>query len=81
MSVKFLHLGNRYFFRGGGDVFKFFFPTENILTVHMKYHLFLHCGWFPQNLGLDFIRTNMHTTVYELIIKNVQSLAGILKII
>ena len=26
-------------------------------------HLFLHYGWFLQNLGKDFIRTNMHTTV------------------
>ena len=29
----------------------------------MRYHFFLHYGWFPQNLGKDFIRTNMHTTV------------------
>ena len=29
----------------------------------MRYHLFLHNGWFLQNLGKDFIRTNMHTTV------------------
>ena len=29
----------------------------------MRYHLFLHYGWFLQNLGKDFIRTNMHTTV------------------
>ena len=31
--------------------------------VHMRYHLFLQYGWFLQNLGKDFIRTNMHTTV------------------
>ena len=30
----------------------------------MRYHLFLHYGWFLQNLGKDFIRTNMHTTVF-----------------
>ena len=30
----------------------------------MRYHLFLHYGWFLQNLGKDFIQTNMHTTVY-----------------
>ena len=29
----------------------------------MRYHLFLHYGWFLQNLGKDFIPTNMHTTV------------------
>ena len=32
-------------------------------TVHMRYHLFLQHGWFLQNLGKDFIPTNMHTTV------------------
>ena len=31
----------------------------------MRYHLFLHYGRFLQNLGKDFIRTNMHTTVVE----------------
>ena len=39
---------------------------ENKQPVHMRYHLFLHYGWFLQNLGKDFIRTNMHTTVYSL---------------
>ena len=29
----------------------------------MKYHLFLHYGWFLQTLVKDFIRANMHTTV------------------
>ena len=29
----------------------------------MRYHLFLQYGWFLQNLGKDFIRTNMHTNV------------------
>jgi hypothetical protein len=29
----------------------------------MRYHLFLQYGWFLQNLGKDFIPTNMHTTV------------------
>ena len=32
-----------------------FFPNENQLVVHMRYHLFLHYGWFLQNLGKDFI--------------------------
>ena len=29
------------------------------------FHFFLHYGWFLQNLGKDFIRTNMHTTVND----------------
>ena len=32
----------------------------------MRFHLFLHYGWFLQNLGKDFIRTNMHTTVHSI---------------
>ena len=31
----------------------------------MRYHLFLQYGWFLQNLGKDFIRTNMHTIVAQ----------------
>jgi hypothetical protein len=31
--------------------------------IHMRYHLFLHYGWFLQNLGKDLIQTNMHTTI------------------
>ena len=38
---------------------------KNNLAVHIRYHLFLHYGWFLQNLGKDFIRTNMHTTVLD----------------
>ena len=30
----------------------------------MRYHLFLHYGWFLQNIGKDFIPTNMHMTVF-----------------
>ena len=37
--------------------------NENKQPVHMRYYLFLQYGWFLQNLGKDFIRTNMHTTV------------------
>ena len=40
-----------------------FFPNEHQLGFHMSYHLFLHHGWFVQNLGEDTIPTNMHTTV------------------
>ena len=31
----------------------------------MRYNLFLQYRWFLQNLGKDFIRTNMHTTVFK----------------
>ena len=44
-------------------VFFLFFPNKNQLGFHMRYHLFLHYGWFLPNLEKDFIRTNMHTTV------------------
>ena len=37
--------------------------NENKQPVHMRYHLYLQYGWFLQNLGKDFIRTNMHMTV------------------
>ena len=37
--------------------------NESKQPVHMRYHLFLHYKWFLQNLGKDFIWTNMHTTV------------------
>ena len=40
-----------------------FFTNENQLGFHMRYQLILHYGSFIQNLGKDFIRTNMHTTV------------------
>ena len=31
----------------------------------MRYHFFLHYGWFFQNLGKEAVRTFMHTTVCE----------------
>ena len=37
--------------------------NENKQPVHMRCHLFLHYGWFLQNLGKEAVRTNMHTTV------------------
>ena len=48
----------------------FFFPNENHLGFHMRYHLFLHNGWLLQNLEKDFVRTNMHTTVSLRMTKN-----------
>ena len=42
---------------------KSFFPNENQLGFHMRFHLFLHYKWFLQNLRKYFIRTNMNTTV------------------
>ena len=53
-------LENYLFFVGH---FEFFFLSENNLGFHMRYHFFLHYGWFLQNLGKGFIRTNMHMTV------------------
>ena len=44
--------------------------NENKQPIHMRYHLFLHYGWFLQNLGKDHIRTNMHTTVCTQIFDN-----------
>ena len=29
----------------------------------MRYHFFLHYGWFFQNVGKEAVRTFMHTTV------------------
>ena len=43
--------------------FVLFYLNGNKKPVHMRYHSFLHWGWFLQNLGKDFIWTNMHTTV------------------
>ena len=45
-----------------------FFSNEKKFGFHMRYQIFLHYGWFPQNLGKDCIQTNMHTTVVTLIL-------------
>ena len=37
----------------------------------MRYHFFLHYGWFFQNLGKEAVRTFMHTTVCLLFLSNV----------
>ena len=64
-------------------LFEFFFQKKKLLhlnenkqPVHMRYHLFLHYGWFLQNFGKDFIRTNMHTTVLQLIQDNLRRVRG-----
>ena len=31
----------------------------------MRYHFFLHYGWFFQNLRKEAVRTFMHTTVHN----------------
>ena len=61
-----------FFFVFGIWVFqkKMFFINEKTKGFHMRYHLFLHYGWFLQNLGKDFIPTNMHTTVPNLLSGN-----------
>jgi hypothetical protein len=46
-------------------VFQFFPPLKISLAFMwiIVWYIFLHHGWFVQNLGKDFIPTNMHTTV------------------
>ena len=44
-----------------------FFLNENQLGFHMRYHLFQHYELFLHNLGKDYIRTNMHTTVLKVL--------------
>jgi hypothetical protein len=36
-------------------IFFWLHSNENKQPVHMRYHLFMHYGWFLQNLGKDFI--------------------------
>ena len=43
--------------------FSIFFPNENQLGFHMRYHLILHYECLLQNSGRSFIQNNMHTTV------------------
>ena len=40
-----------------------FFINEKTKGFHMRYHSFLHYGWFLQTLEIDFIGTNVPTTV------------------
>ena len=58
-----IELENEVFLNRPFGIFFWLHLNENKQPVHMRYHLFLHYGWFHQNLGKDFIRTNMHTTV------------------
>ena len=58
-----------FFWVGHFDFFlRFFFASsqwkEAARSYHMRYHLFRQYGWFLQNLGKDFIPTNMHTNVF-----------------
>ena len=47
-------------------ILNFFFASSHrkMQPVYMRYHFFLHYGWFFQNLGKEAVRTFMHTTVY-----------------
>ena len=38
-------------------------PLHQSILLTMRYHFFLHYGWFFQNLGKKAVRTFMHTTV------------------
>ena len=69
---KNLHKGTgtktTYFFLSNCSIFQPFLILclhfkENKQPVHMRYHFFLHYGWFLQNLGKKAVRTNMHKTV------------------
>ena len=46
-------------------ILNFFFASSHwkIKPIYMRYHFFLHYGWFLQNLGKEAVRTFMHTTV------------------
>ena len=48
-----------------------FFESAILIFFSKRYHLFLQYGWFLQNNGKDFIRTNMHTTVLTNLFLNV----------
>ena len=56
----------RFFWVGHFDFFFFkkcfFFLhiNKNKQPIHIRFHLFLHYGWFLQNHGIDFIRIDMH---------------------
>ena len=42
------------------------FDTVRFIVIKISLALiFLHYVWFIQNLGKDFIQTNMHTTVVD----------------
>ena len=63
-------LENEVFLRRPFWIFKsailnFFFASFlwKIQPFYMRYHFFLHYGWFFQNLGKEAVRTFMHTTV------------------
>ena len=52
-----------FFFQKRKSFFCFISMKTSSPFISGTYNLFLHYGWFLQNLGKDFIRTNMHTTV------------------
>ena len=61
----------RFFWGGHFEFFKsailnFFFASYQWKTqpIYMRYHFFLHYGWFFQILGKEAVRTFMHTTVH-----------------
>ena len=62
-------LENEFFLGGHFEFFKsailIFFASSlwKIQPFYMRYHFFLHYGWFFQNLGKEAVRTFMHTTV------------------
>ena len=56
-------LENEFFW---GGHFDFFFKKNLFFLLHLRYiryNLFLHYGWFLQNLAKEAVWNNMHTTV------------------
>ena len=43
--------------------------NKNKQPVQMRYHFFLHYGWFFQNLGKEAVRNFMHRTVHDIFFK------------
>ena len=65
------------FFWGGhfefskSAILNFFFASSlwKIQPFYMRYHFFLHYGWFFQNLGKEAVRNFMHRTVHDIFFK------------
>ncbi len=51
-------------------ILNFFFASSHwkIQPFYMRYHFFLHYGWFFQNLRKEAVRTFMHTTVVLILV-------------
>ena len=68
---------NFFFCFSWASHFEFFFREKIFFLLHLKgnkqplsmrYHFFLHYGWFLQNLKKETVWTNMHTTVLPFVL-------------